>query len=111
MNLLQTNLVLMTSLLSHCRGSVTRLLPLPRRQVSQVRMVRLLGQQEAVNLDLELFDSYKFSVVQLMELAGLACAHAVARQYPASTAGARPVLVVAGPGYYLLICRYSINNE
>ena len=98
MNLLQTNLVLMTSLLSHCRGSVTRLLPLPRRQVSQVRMVRMLGQQEAVNLDLELFDSYKFSVVQLMELAGLACAHAVASQYPASSAAARPVLVVAGPG-------------
>merc|ERR1719436_834177 len=61
-------------------------------------MVRMLGQQEAVNLDLELFDTYKFSVVQLMELAGLACAHAVARQYPASSAGARPVLVVAGPG-------------
>ena len=34
-------------------------------------MVRHLAQQEAINVDLELFDSYNFSVVQLMELAGL----------------------------------------
>ena len=37
----------------------------------QIRMVRHLAQQEAINVDLELFDSYSFSVVQLMELAGL----------------------------------------
>ena len=37
----------------------------------QIRMVRHLAQQEAINVDLELFDSYNFSVVQLMELAGL----------------------------------------
>ena len=58
-------------------------------------MVKYLNQQEAVNVDLELFNSYNYSVIQLMELAGLACAHAVAKVYPAS---AQPVLIVVGPG-------------
>ena len=44
--------------------------PRPIRE-QQIRMVRHLAQQEAINVDLELFDSYSFSVVQLMELAGL----------------------------------------
>lgn len=62
-------------------------------------MVRYLGQEEAVNLDLELFNDFRFSVVQLMELAGLACAHALASEYPAASLNLqRPVLVVAGPG-------------
>ena len=61
-------------------------------------MVRYLGQEEAVNVDLELFNAYKFSVVQLMELAGLACAHALASEYPATSRNQKPVLVVAGPG-------------
>ena len=37
-----------------------------------------------------------FSVDQLMELAGLACATALASEYPAATH--RRVLVIAGPG-------------
>ena len=62
-------------------------------------MVRYLGQEEAVNLDLELFNDFRFSVVQLMELAGLACAHALASEYPAASLSLqRPVLVLAGPG-------------
>ena len=32
--------------------------------------VKLLGQEEAVNIDQELFNDYGFSVDQLMELAG-----------------------------------------
>ena len=61
--------------------------------------MRYLGQEEAVNLDLELFNDFRFSVVQLMELAGLACAHALASEFPAaSLSPRRPVLVVAGPG-------------
>ena len=44
--------------------------------------MRYLGQEEAVNLDLELFNDFRFSVVQLMELAGLACAHALASDHP-----------------------------
>ena len=58
-------------------------------------MVRHLGQQEAVHLDQELFTSYQFSVDQLMELAGLACAQAVCLTYPACPL---PVLVCCGPG-------------
>jgi len=58
------------------------------------KMVKLLGQEEAVNVDQELFNEYKFSVDQLMELAGLACAHAIAKVYP----GGGNVLVCCGPG-------------
>lgn len=62
-------------------------------------MVRYLGQADAINLDLELFNDFKFSVVQLMELAGLACAHALASEFPAASLNLkRPVLVVVGPG-------------
>lgn len=41
-----------------------------------------LNQNEATNIDIELFNEYKFSVDQLMELAGLSCAHAIAKCYP-----------------------------
>ena len=58
-------------------------------------MVKHLGQQEAVAVDQELFSSYQFSVDQLMELAGLACAQAVSLTYPVSPV---PVLVCCGPG-------------
>jgi len=57
-------------------------------------MVKLLGQQEAIDLDQELFNQYKFSVDQLMELAGLSCAHAIAKSFP----GGGNVLVCCGPG-------------
>lgn len=57
-------------------------------------MVKLLGQEEAINVDLELFNEYKFSVDQLMELAGLSCAHAIAKCYP----DAANILVCCGPG-------------
>ena len=58
--------------------------------------VRLLGQDEAVALDQELFNEYAFSVDQLMELAGLSCAHAVAKAFPEHR-GQR-VMVLCGPG-------------
>ncbi|KAL1132253.1 hypothetical protein AAG570_010210 [Ranatra chinensis] len=57
-------------------------------------MVRYLNQKEAIDVDVELFNEYKFSVDQLMELAGLSCASAIAKCYPP---GGR-VLVVCGPG-------------
>lgn len=44
--------------------------------------MKYLNQQEAIDVDVELFNEYKFSVDQLMELAGLSCAHAVAKCYP-----------------------------
>ncbi len=39
----------------------------------------LCRQEEAQHIDEELFSEYGFSVDQLMELAGLSCATAVAR--------------------------------
>lgn len=56
-------------------------------------MVKYLQQDEAVNIDLELFNEYKFSVDQLMELAGLSCATAIAKCYQPGS-----VLVCCGPG-------------
>ncbi|XP_010213359.1 PREDICTED: NAD(P)H-hydrate epimerase-like, partial [Tinamus guttatus] len=57
-------------------------------------------QAEAQAIDQELFNEYKFSVDQLMELAGLSCATAIAKAYPPdSFTTSRPtVLVVCGPG-------------
>ena len=58
--------------------------------------VKLLGQEEAIALDQELFNEYAFSVDQLMELAGLSCAHAVAKAFPESRG--QKVLALCGPG-------------
>merc|ERR550539_721458 len=58
---------------------------------------KLLNQDEAIRIDQELFNDYGFSVDQLMELAGLSCAHAVAKCYPTVEDG-RKILVLCGPG-------------
>ncbi|XP_059048346.1 NAD(P)H-hydrate epimerase [Achroia grisella] len=58
--------------------------------------IRYLTQSEAMNLDLDLFNEYKFSVDQLMELAGLSVANAVARTYPSNTH--QSALIICGPG-------------
>lgn len=42
---------------------------------------KLLNQTEATNIDVELFNDYKFSVDQLMELAGLSCAQIISNVY------------------------------
>jgi len=63
--------------------------------ISTMTQVRHLTQEEAIKVDEELFNSYKFSVDQLMELAGLACAQAVSLSYPVSSL---PVLICCGPG-------------
>lgn len=44
--------------------------------------VKYLSQEEAQAVDQELFNEYQFSVDQLMELAGLSCATAIAKAYP-----------------------------
>ena len=61
---------------------------------------RLLGQQEAQAVDEELFTEYKFSVDQLMEIAGLSVAEVIAECYPPSSLGkeAPGVLFCCGPG-------------
>ncbi|XP_014396137.1 PREDICTED: NAD(P)H-hydrate epimerase [Myotis brandtii] len=60
----------------------------------------LLSQEEAQAVDEELFKEYQFSVDQLMELAGLSCATAIAKAYPPTSLSRSPptVLVICGPG-------------
>ncbi|XP_008049216.1 NAD(P)H-hydrate epimerase isoform X2 [Carlito syrichta] len=62
--------------------------------------VKYLSQQEAQAVDEELFNEYRFSVDQLMELAGLSCATAIAKAYPPKSMSRSPpaVLVICGPG-------------
>lgn len=54
-------------------------------RLSQISMmttrmnVSYLTQQQAKDIDEELFNDYKFSVDQLMELAGLSCASAIGK--------------------------------
>ena len=54
---------------------------------------RYLSQQEAIDIDAELFKEYQFTVEQLMELAGLSAASAIANAYKPGR-----VLVCVGPG-------------
>lgn len=61
-------------------------------------MVKYLGQQEAINIDVELFNEYKYSVDQLMELAGLSCATAIAKVYSNEKLNGKEILVCCGPG-------------
>lgn len=63
---------------------------------SSITMVKYLKQDEAINIDQELFNIYKFSVDQLMELAGLSCATAIHKCFPPN--GHNKVLVLCGPG-------------
>lgn len=60
------------------------------------KQIKFLTQDEAINLDKELFDDYAFSVDQLMELAGLSVATAIAKCYPILEYG-KPV-ICCGPG-------------
>lgn len=65
---------------------------------SKIKMVKYLEQQEAINVDIELFNEYSFSVDQLMELAGLSCATAIAKCYPDISFQSKLILVCCGPG-------------
>lgn len=61
--------------------------------------MKYLTQREAIDVDVKLFNEYKFSVDQLMELAGLAISHAIFKTFP--VAGGLPhnkILVCCGPG-------------
>lgn len=60
--------------------------------------MKYLNQQEATDIDVKLFNEYKFSVDQLMELAGLACSHAVVKEFPVDRLKNNKVLVCCGPG-------------
>ncbi|XP_067010214.1 NAD(P)H-hydrate epimerase [Anabrus simplex] len=71
---------------------------LSKRRYSQKSMVKYLNQEEAINIDLELFNEYQYSVDQLMELAGLSCAVSIAKCYPLKQLTNRTVVVCCGPG-------------
>uniref|UniRef100_A0A8R1IQZ0 NAD(P)H-hydrate epimerase n=1 Tax=Caenorhabditis japonica TaxID=281687 RepID=A0A8R1IQZ0_CAEJA len=57
------------------------------------KSVTFIGQALAAGIDEQLFSKYGFKVEQLMELAGLAAAQAIAAHYPKSR-----VAVLCGPG-------------
>lgn len=62
-------------------------------------MFKTLSAKAASLLDQELMSTGAFSIDQLMELAGLAVAKAVYKQYPPPALALRPkVLVLVGPG-------------
>ncbi|XP_036778441.1 NAD(P)H-hydrate epimerase isoform X2 [Manis pentadactyla] len=69
-------------------------------EVMACTAVKYLSQEEAQAVDEELFNEYQFSVDQLMELAGLSCATAIAKAYPPTSMSRNPptVLVICGPG-------------
>ena len=62
------------------------------------RTMKYLTQEEAQNIDQELFNKYSFSVDQLMELAGLSVAVALCKAYPMNKSATNDVLVCCGPG-------------
>lgn len=59
--------------------------------------MKYLNQAEAINVDVDLFNEYKYSVDQLMELAGLSCAHSIAKCYPRYCVP-KSILICCGPG-------------
>ncbi|KYQ47813.1 hypothetical protein ALC60_13158 [Trachymyrmex zeteki] len=89
-----------------CRSviDISSFVPFARRKYN--KMVKYLNQSEAINIDKDLFEKYKFSVDQLMELAGQSCAVAIAKSYPlsssdaedSSSSGSSRVLICCGPG-------------
>lgn len=90
--------------------------PYARWFIMAGRVARFLNQAEAQRIDQELFSEYGFSLDQLMELAGLSVATAVAKCFPVSAVhviASKPlltsrqvethsnVMVFAGPGLVL----------
>lgn len=60
--------------------------------------MKYLTQQEATDIDVKLFNQYKFSVDQLMELAGLSCSHAIVKAFPVDKLKHNKILICCGPG-------------
>lgn len=90
-------------MISHIKGYIKPILSSGKFNslsggISYSTMVRYLNQQESINIDKSLFENYKFSVDQLMELAGQSCAFAVAREYTSVKQCAQKILVCCGPG-------------
>lgn len=60
----------------------------------------MFSQTEAINLDQELFKTYKFSVDQLMELAGLSVAASIyeSGKFDPFYKPPAKILIICGPG-------------
>jgi len=68
----------------------------PKLNMSTKPKSKYLSQVDAAALDQDLFNEYRYSVAQLMELAGFSCAAAIRKTYNPNQH--RRVLVVCGPG-------------
>nr|NP_001299111.1 NAD(P)H-hydrate epimerase precursor [Papilio xuthus]BAM18021.1 apolipoprotein a binding protein [Papilio xuthus] len=82
--------VLLLPLVNICRSTG------PSTKLINVCNMHYLSQKDAAALDQDLFNEYKFSVDQLMELAGLSVAAAIAKTFPPSTHNS--ALIICGPG-------------
>ena len=60
--------------------------------------ITYLNQIDAINLDQDLFNECKFSVDQLMELAGLSVACCIQDCYPLEKLSNNRILIACGPG-------------
>lgn len=72
--------------------------PIPLRTFAKMSApeITYLGQTEAAQLDKDLMGEHRFSIEQLMELAGLSVASAIHQEY---SPGDYPrILVIVGPG-------------
>jgi NAD(P)H-hydrate epimerase len=58
---------------------ISRLFLFRQIKTMTTQNVSYLTQQQSKDIDEELFNEYKFSVDQLMELAGLSCASAIGK--------------------------------
>lgn len=65
-----------------------------RLRTTRAKMSKFITQQEAIDIDEKLFNQYKFSVDQLMELAGLSVASAIMDAYPNKS----NAIILCGPG-------------
>lgn len=74
-------------------------------------MVRFVDYKDATKIKAELLNDYKFNINQLMELAGLSCATAIAKTY--STDVLKQILICCGPGDnggYGLVCARHLHS-
>jgi NAD(P)H-hydrate epimerase len=58
---------------------ISRLFLFQQIKIMTTQNISYLTQQQSKDIDEELFNEYKFSVDQLMELAGLSCASAIGK--------------------------------
>ena len=60
--------------------------------------MQYLNQQQAIKLDEDLMGKYRYSLSQLMEIAGLAVSQVVMKEYPIQSTTKPKVLILCGPG-------------